>query len=376
MAMLQGEMRALSDTIDFEIAPKEGSPSGYVLTISKSDAQFHEEKARISLSGVAQRKRWVGYVRRQRNNSSHFKLYSKEVVLTDRPLEIDLGLLKAYEFSGYEIEFRHEIQVEMLESGLRCAAPVELTLPNKNRFGPGSIINPIDEFHLIRNYAVLPTTEKIKIGLIQLGLLVTSILMFWGSVQAIDTRGEDTAGLILFLLAFVPIAGMVWIFFKGLGNYASVKRKNPFQLIRKGESYLLRSLLEGQVDVNLSGATIKVVCCNMERFKYLEYNPNGPDRWKNDYKPFNGHLLYEGKIKDVPAGADIQSYLPYDNVDFSLMFDKLYPQLMVDGYGVTVYWEIQIIHPDLRDLEIPVFGLRKDYVYEDFLDVEPVPEAV
>ena len=135
-------------------------------------------------------------------------------------------------------------------------------------------------------------------------------------------------------------------------------------------------MLEGQVDVNLSGATIKVVCCNMERFKYLEYNRNGPNRWKNDYKPFNGHLLYEGKIKDVPAGADIQSYLPYDNVDFSVMFDKLYPQLMFDGYGVTVYWEIQIIHPDLRDLEIPVFGLRKDYMYEDFLSVEPVPEAV
>ena len=177
MDMLPDEMHALSDTIDFEIAPKEGSPSSYVLTISKSDAQFHEEKARISLSGVAQRKRWAGYVRRETNNSSHFKLYSEEVALTDRPLEIDLGLLKAYEFSGYEIEFRHEIQVEMLESGLRYAAPVELTLPNKNRFGPGSIINPIDEFHLIRNYAVLPTTEKIKIGLIQLGLFVQQILV-------------------------------------------------------------------------------------------------------------------------------------------------------------------------------------------------------
>ena len=58
------------------------------------------------------------------------------------------------------------------------------------------------------------------------------------------------------------------------------------------------------------------------------------------------------------------------------MFDKLYPQLMFDGYGVTVYWEIQIVHPDLRDQEIPVLGLRKDYVYEDFLDVEPVPAAV
>ena len=81
------------------------------------------------------------------------------------------------------------------------------------------------------------------------------------------------------------------------------------------------------------------------------------------------------KIKDMPAGADIDKYLPHDLVDFSIMFEKLYPQLMIGSYGITVYWEIQIIHPELRDLEIPVFGRGKDYVYEDFIGLEPDAEA-
>ena len=48
---------------------------------------------------------------------------------------------------------------------------------------------------------------------------------------------------------------------------------------------------------------------------------------------------------------------------------------MIGSYGITVYWEIQIIHPELRDLEIPVFGRGKDYVYEDFIGLEPDTEA-
>ena len=113
----------------------------------------------------------------------------------------------------------------------------------------------------------------------------------------------------------------------------------------------------------------------MERYKYLEYRHNAPDRWVRGYEPFNGHTVYEAKIKDMPAGGDIDKYLPHDLVDFSIMFEKLYPQLMIGSYGITVYWEIQIIHPELRDLEIPVFGRGKDYVYEDFIGLEPDAEA-
>ncbi len=49
------------------------------------------------------------------------------------------------------------------------------------------------------------------------------------------------------------------------------------------------------------------------------------------------------------------------------MFATLYPQAMVSKhYGISVYWEVQIIHDELVDTEIPVAGVDRDWPFEYF----------
>jgi hypothetical protein len=49
------------------------------------------------------------------------------------------------------------------------------------------------------------------------------------------------------------------------------------------------------------------------------------------------------------------------------MFSNLYPQALVSkNFGVSVYWEVQVIHDELVDLEIPIAGIDRDWPFEYF----------
>ena len=49
------------------------------------------------------------------------------------------------------------------------------------------------------------------------------------------------------------------------------------------------------------------------------------------------------------------------------------PQAMVSKhYGISVYWEVQIIHDELVDTEIPVAGIDRDWPFEYFFQEDRV----
>ena len=55
------------------------------------------------------------------------------------------------------------------------------------------------------------------------------------------------------------------------------------------------------------------------------------------------------------------------------MFETLYPQALVSKhYGISVYWEVQIIHDELVDTEIPVAGIDRAWPFEYFFREDKV----
>ena len=53
---------------------------------------------------------------------------------------------------------------------------------------------------------------------------------------------------------------------------------------------------------------------------------------------------------------------------FDVMFRNLYWQALVSKTcGVSIYWEIQVIHEELTDLEIPITGIDRDWPFEHFV---------
>ena len=64
--MLGPLMNSPEQTVKVEVLPKQGAASGFVLIISKTDAQFDEVRARVTLTAIAQRKKWEGIRAREK----------------------------------------------------------------------------------------------------------------------------------------------------------------------------------------------------------------------------------------------------------------------------------------------------------------------
>jgi len=63
-------------------------------------------------------------------------------------------------------------------------------------------------------------------------------------------------------------------------------------------------------------------------------------------------VLYEKKIDYVPKNKAVENDLEGE-IDFAPMFRALYPPQNVSStHGLTVRWEVQLIHKELVDQEI------------------------
>ena len=63
-------------------------------------------------------------------------------------------------------------------------------------------------------------------------------------------------------------------------------------------------------------------------------------------------ILYSETDGKIPKGQEIAGYLPGE-VDFGPMFKSLYPPLELSvTHGLTVYWEVQLLHDEFIDHEL------------------------
>ncbi len=155
---------------------------------------------------------------------------------------------------------------------------------------------------------------------------------------------------------------------RALGKYVSLDKLATSRLSPKpNQSYSLAEMVSGSAEVDIDNATFRVVCCNRERYRYL-HGSGQHSAWKDEFHDFNGLVLYQKQVARIPAGSSLSDYLPKTkDISFDEMFATLYPQAMVSKhYGISVYWEVQIIHDELVDTEIPVAGVDRDWSFEYF----------
>ena len=155
---------------------------------------------------------------------------------------------------------------------------------------------------------------------------------------------------------------------RALKKYLSLDDSKTISLSPKpGEYYALADIVSGRAEIDIEDVNFRVVCCNRELYRILQRSHNS-STWVDAYRDFNGLVLYEKKIKRIRSGALLAEFLPKaKELCFDQMFSKLYPQAMVSQeYGISVYWEIQIIHDELVDREISVPGIKKRWPFEYF----------
>ena len=73
-----------------------------------------------------------------------------------------------------------------------------------------------------------------------------------------------------------------------------------------------------------------------------------------------------GRVERIAARAPIAPH--FDGpIDFGPMFAALYPPFTVSKtHGLSVHWEVQLLHPEFVDQELA--GPTDRFGYEDFLE--------
>ena len=359
------------------------SPQHIVLEFDIRDRELLTNKPVLKIHAVTQRQKgkWQGMVFRGGNKD--VKTIFRGALPIDTPRQtFEIENVPFYDFHGEEIE--SFCTAELSHSGAtgEQRVPNPLSSQTFNLSAAEEITQPKDVYDGSANFARLPKQTKINTYLLQVVLLgVFAWILNWGITEEIwewRTKDGDNPVVVWALgLSFI-LFGTYAVRKRALSKYVSLEKSKTSQLkVIPGKTYSLSNVLEGKTEIDIESALFRVVCCNRERFQYLVSGSNSRV-WKPRYRDFNGHVIYERRVSRIPAGSLLSDHLPKrDVVDFDAMFRNLYPQALVSkNYGISVYWEVQIIHDELVDLEIPIAGIERNWPFEHFVQLSSTEEQI
>lgn len=342
------------------------------------DRELLSKNPTLKIEFVTQRleSKWQGLVFKGKNRAK-VTVFEGEIPVAVLRRGIELKKTPFYDFSGEEIESFCVAKLSCRGSLGEKRIPNPFPLPRSQTQGANEVTQPKDEVDPSANFAMLPTKTKIETRLVQVILALVGIgVLIWGisveiwTWEKIGRAGDSIYPWFLWLCAFPFLYFVGWtITREALAKYISIDASNTTRFIPSpNQSYSLAEVLSGEAEVNIDNATFRVVCCNRERYRYLRRSSNG-DRWLDRYHDFNGLVLYEHQVTRIPAGTKLSDCLPKTReLSFDGMFANLYPQAMVSKhYGISVYWEVQILHDQLVDIEIPVVGIDRDWPFRYFV---------
>lgn len=342
------------------------------------DRELLSSKPKLKIEFVTQRleSKWQGLVFKGKNRSK-VTAFEGEIPVAASRHGIELKKTPFYDFSGEEIESFCVAKLSCRGSRGEKRIPNPFPLPRSQTQGANEVTQPKDEVDPSANFAMLPTKTKIETRLVQLILALVGIgVLIWGisveiwTWESIGSGSNRIYPLMWWLLAFPFLYSVGWMITrKALAKYISIDASNTTRLQPSpNQSYSLAEILSGEAEVNIDNATFRVVCCNRERYRYRQSSGNH-DVWVDRYHDFNGLILYEHQVTRIAAGTKLSDCLPKTReLSFDEMFASLYPQAMVSKhYGISVYWEVQILHDQLVDIEIPVVGVDRDWPFRYFV---------
>ncbi len=355
-------------------------PEDLTVEFDIRDRELLSKKPKLKIKFVTQRlqSKWQGLILKSNNKDT------KTVFYDDLPIDtssqtLELKKVPFFDFSGEEIESFCVAKITNYESLGEKRIPNPFPLSRPQTQDAQQITQPKDVFDRSANFARLSTKTRVKTRLIQLLMTCAFIgVLFWGfsvEIWSWERSSRRTHPAFFWLIGLSLFPMVIW--FQGklaLYKYVSLDKSATAKMSPKpNESYSLSEMVSGSAEVDIDNATFRVVCCNRERYRYLHHSGNS-STWTDQYHDFNGLILHEEQVTRIPAGSPLSNYLPKTReISFNQMFATLYPQAMVSKhYGISVYWEVQIIHDELVDTEIPVAGIDRDWPFEYFFREDKV----
>ncbi|MAT48071.1 MAG: hypothetical protein CMO35_11685 [Verrucomicrobiaceae bacterium] len=282
-----------------------------------------------------------------------------------------------YEYVGEQIRNDLYLQLDLGKRGLFRKKPERVDLvikpPEKPVASGGEdIVEPDDEFSLVRNLRALSGSDRIiTIGLLLVAGIIIGINTLIGvhdqfspEYQTILYSHHDDglplgqAGGVDALIA----TGMWWAIRKRLRRYMEFhvgprltgvwrRLRGESGRITKTTSIQVGDVVRGRSRVALEQATLRIVACNMECGQYVRGSGSN-QRTVSFSTPVRSMILYEKTIPAIPAGTPLHTCFE-ESIELAPLFARLYPPCMAsETHGLKLYWEAQLIHPDFVDQEL------------------------
>ena len=348
------------------------SPADIIVEFDIRARELLSEKPRLKIEFVTQRlkRKWQGLVLRGGNRDKK-TAFNGELPIDTFRQTFELKNTPFFDFSGEEIESFCVAKLYNRGSTGEKRVPNPFPLSRSQKQDTAEIMQPKDVFDRSQNWAQLP--HEIKKEAIQKSLLSGCIfvaVLVWGiSIEIWTWMRFDDLPLLFWLMT---LGSFFWgVFFyrtRALQDYIDIDKSKTIRLSpRPKRRYSWSDIVSGTTKIDLNAATFRIVCCNRERYRYLQ-SVGQTSVWVNRSHDFNSLLLHETRVGLISADSTLTDYLPKgEEISFDAMFANLYPQAMVsEGYGISIYWEVQIIHDKLVDVEIPVPGVDKNWPFEYF----------
>lgn len=247
-----------------------------------------------------------------------------------------------------------------------------------------SWIEPPDQYSLAANLRALSPKDRLIVKL----LLAVAALVGGGNAAIgmhdqfvpesqilwYDHSGSDGGeSPAMKSLAGSGVLGLgLWVAIRSrLRRYMRIRLQASVATPRRGERVPMRALVEGESRVPLERSTLRVVAANREHGQYTEKSGK-ETKTRNFCEPVQAVVLFEQFLPHIPAGSALADHVDGD-VDFEPIFTDLLPPLMAGrNHGIDVVWEVQLLHPDFVDQELPG---PSDWVVDDWPSHESQPSA-
>jgi hypothetical protein len=293
----------------------------------------------------------------------------------------------AYRGRQIEMDLIARLSVDdgvIFDTAIEATVEAPLRKPSGSAEQANSWIEPADKFSLAANLRALSPQDRLVVKL----LLAVGVLVGGGNAAIgvhdefvpesqtywYDHRGSDgsESPTMKSLMGSGALGLGLWAAVRArLRRYMRLRLAAAVTTPRRGERMPARNLIVGEARVALERSTLRVVAANREHGQYTE--KSGKERKTRSFSdPVQAVVLFEQFLPHVPADTPIAEHLDGD-VDFEPIFTDLLPPLMAgQNHGIDVVWEVQLLHPEFVDQELPG---PSDWVAGDWPDNGPSRSA-
>jgi hypothetical protein len=345
-------------------------PDGCVVQLWVRGPDLVGKKAKLSIEKHAR-------VKRSSPVHKHEVLAERSFELASGQNRLALGdaLDHAFPYSGSKLDLELKAKVEIddgvifdttveLDVASVCTLPARSEVPAEHR----SVHSPRDRFSFIANLRAIPAKARVVVlWLIFIGVPLVALNALLGvrdqfvpesQVWFYDHSGSDgsESPLMKALMGSGGVGLALWLAIRHqLQKYMRFQAKLPSLAIQRGARCRASDIVEGEARVPLQQAVVRIVAYNREHGQYTAQEKNGKSTrtvTRSFVENARGVVLYEQLLAYVPANVALAGYLDGE-VDFSPMFDTLYPPFMLGStHGLSLQFEAQLIHPEFVDHEV------------------------